>query len=85
MLPVTNHQPTPAGRRLVQQVRAAGAEAGARVEPVGEAAQRTDHSSTSTCSPSTRVASLASGSGGGPDFTAPVRSKTPPWQGHFSV
>ena len=73
------------GQALVQQVGAAGAEAGARVEPVGEAAQRTDHSSTSTCSPSTRVGSLSSGLGGGPAFTAPVRSNTPPWQGHFSV
>ena len=85
MLPVTNHQPVPAGSAFVEQVRTAGAEARARIEPVGEAAEPTHHSSTSTCSPSMRAGSLASGWGGGPAFTAPVRSNTPPWHGHLSV
>ena len=79
MLPVTNHQPMPAG-----SCSSSRCERPAR-NPVRESSQsakprRAIYNSTST-SPSTRVASLASGLGGGPALTAPVRSNTPPWHG----
>ncbi len=73
------------GEGFVEQVRAAGPEAGAMVQPVEQRTEPPHQSCTSTCSPSTRVASVSSGEGGGPAVTAPVRSKTPPWQGHLRL
>ena len=63
MLPVTNHQPMPAGRRSSSRWERPARKPVRESSQSARRAERTHHSSTSTCSPSMRAGSLASGCG----------------------